>query len=185
MITTNLITRTDPDVPDGSVLYGPGWHAEVPDVLKPGMVAKIGIRGNMAQEWPWATIRRVLDRKVFLVVERTVHADDHGVESGMEVVGRRDHLHLVVDDEGDKPHVVTMKKAEIEELGLILQRFQQQVELLHDDVDRCRALQESPAARQLAVWELQLATLEEIATCFTIRFFLDVLRELKPLRKAG
>jgi len=95
-MTANARLITRDDAKDYSAEYGPEWHAPLPDLLRPKMICKIGIRGNHVEEWPWARIVRASGDKVVLEVGETDFDDDHGISQGREIEARREHLHIVI-----------------------------------------------------------------------------------------
>ena len=108
-----LVARDDPSIPDCSDLYGPGWHAPLPPITA-GMVVKVCLRGPNDDEWPWATVLRVLDGRIRAVVkslrrdgaprgpEAELHQmrpEAHGGGTGeVEIELRAEHVYVVWDE---------------------------------------------------------------------------------------
>lgn len=152
----DLITRAE--APDCSRIYGPDWHAPLP-TLFPGMVVKLGIRAESGTDWPWARVRRVLDKRIWVTVEHTASwlADEHGVEGGEEIEVRSEELHLAWTPEQAEHEAEAQEKREVEFHRLTLASASG----LFRDVDRHLALDTLPTRRELEQWAERLEVLAE------------------------
>ena len=149
MSKLELITRDQ--APDLSVIYTEGHAALWPLAL--GAVVKIGIRGSQMDEWPWASVRRVLENRVWVAVEDTVNADDHGVESDQEIEIRPEHIHIVIDPAAQALKLKHRKQA--------MQKLLRSARCLLEQVDRHLKLGTVPQHEQLSAWAIRLDLLAE------------------------
>jgi hypothetical protein len=122
---------------------------ELPEIV-PGLHVKIGIRGKqeIGGEWPWAVVRRVLDGRIWVAVDYTIFAEDHGIESGDELEVRREEIH----------EARTLE--DIHREAAVMRRFFLSAGELARDVDRHLKFGTVPTTVEMARW---VQVLEDIA----------------------